>query len=189
VLAATVVGALTGHGIAAQQKPRLVVVVFEDGESVEIRDWRCRYTWTVDVGQTFYRLGELTSNDLMLEVERKTERGVTSTVDRTFPATNLAGLKYDLNRTDTQNVWVKGVTLSLVDGETFYVPWALAPSAKLLTPKNPEAKNHRIVLEGRATLGGREGSFSKDLSPRSFLSGNTETVREVRFQLSASKNE
>jgi hypothetical protein len=154
-----------------------IVVVFEDGGQVEVSDWMFRYSWNVYSG-AFYTPASLKSTDLLIELSRTIERGVTLTEERTIPAAALASIKYDIERSKPNSARIRSATITLASGEVIKAA-NITPSPKLLTQGREEVQNHHLYLIGKATLRGQAGTF--DMALDQYLQDPNNTIAEVRF--------
>jgi len=171
--------------LRAQSQPGSpsVVVVFEDGEKLEVSDWNFYYTWRF-VSGAFYTERALKTSDLLVEVAKRTERGVTVTDDRRISSSKLASIKYDLKR-NANRVDLVGVTITLTDGEVIRAD-NIVPSPKLISKGSDETKRHQVSLRGSAIIAGKVGEFSMYLKrPSSSLEKPSEILSEILFQPSS----
>ena len=172
--------------LSAQVLPQSIVVIFGDGEKVEVSNWTFVYKYgdsdhLFSPGSISYYEQTKKTQDLLIDVGEKTVRGVTIREERSIPPEKLSTIKFGTRTTFLGNV-SNNITITLVDGEVIKVD-ALKP-AKGLISKAGRVFNTDLYFEGRAQLGTKVGEFSKCLYFREYGLPDLEpkeNVSELRF--------
>lgn len=160
----------------SQTEPRPVQVVFQDGVAIEVIDWTFIYEWREgsECCYTGHRMG---TRDLLLELRRRTERSATLTEQRKILASRLVSMRYGFPENEAVS---KGVTIELAGGETIRVDDVVA-SPLLVSPRKPDAWQHRVSLQGKAYIEQKLGVFHRDMRWQApGMPG--ETIVEFRFR-------
>lgn len=174
-----------------QVPPRSVLVIYEDGQQIEVKEWSFIYYYnsTTGVPSGYYRPSlRYKSTDLLLDLGERTEGKVRVRRERTIPATQLFIIRYHYgNRVKDkfgEHAPLNKVTLTLVNGEIITIS-NFGASSKLIkgATRDEGASPFGISLSGRArSPSGQIGEFEQRIEESlGTRDSPADTVVELRF--------